>query len=44
MQGLFLSSTRENKGISACERERSPWSGGHNWQSQREYIKVPFTE
>ena len=30
MQGLFLSSTRENKGISACERELSAWSGGHN--------------
>ena len=36
MQGLFLSSTRENKGLSACKRERSPWSGGHVWQSQRE--------
>ena len=36
MQGLFLSSTRVNKGLSAYERERSPWSGGHVWQSQRE--------
>ena len=30
--------------ILLAEKERSPWSGGHSWQSQGEYGKMPFGE
>ena len=35
MQGLFLSSNRENTGVSACEKKSSPWRGAYLAKPER---------
>ena len=35
MQGLFLSSTRLNTGVSACEKKSLPWRGAYLAKPER---------
>ena len=42
LQGLFLSSTSVNTGMFCFSKRKSPWSGGHIWLCQGEYVKWPF--